>query len=80
MLRTVVLFSAVFILLYILFKGYRVKAPVLKRPESFSGKQIKMLVVIDFFVEKCPACNTAARGCQSGDSRDVVTVSGGAMV
>ncbi|MGD9159536.1 MAG: SLC13 family permease [Desulfobacteraceae bacterium] len=50
MLQATLLFSTVFILSYILFKGYRVKAPSLEKPEPYSAEQLKTLMVIGIFV------------------------------
>jgi di/tricarboxylate transporter len=50
MFQAALLFFLVFILSYILFKGYKVKAPVLEKPEPFSVKQLKTLTVIGVFV------------------------------
>ena len=50
MFQAALLFFLVFILSYILFKGYKVKAPVLEKPEPFSVKQLKTLAVIGVFV------------------------------
>lgn len=50
MLQSFKLFSLVFILSYIIFKGYKVKTPVLEKPEPYNGKQITTLIVIGFFV------------------------------
>ena len=48
--QSFVMFSVVFILSYFIFKGYKVKAPVLEKPAPYNGNQIKMLIVIGFFV------------------------------
>ncbi len=48
--QSFVMFSVVFILSYFIFKGYKVKSPVLEKPESYNQKQIKTLIVIAFFV------------------------------
>jgi len=50
MFQAALLFFLVFILSYILFKGYKVKASVLEKPGPFSVKQIKTLTVIGVFV------------------------------
>jgi len=50
MFQAFILFSVVFILSYIIFKGYKVEAPVLEKPEPYNGKQITTLVVIGGFV------------------------------
>jgi len=50
MFQAALLFSLVFILSYILFKGYKVKSPALEKPESYSAKQIKTLIVIGIFI------------------------------
>jgi di/tricarboxylate transporter len=50
MLQAALLFSLVFIISYILFKGYRVKPSALERPEPYSSKQLKTLMVIGIFV------------------------------
>ena len=50
MIQAALLFTVVFILSYILLKGHRVKTPVLEKPEPFSPKQIKTLMVIGAFV------------------------------
>ena len=50
MIQAALLFSLVFILSYIIFKGYKVKAPVLEKPAPYSVKQLKTLIVIGFFV------------------------------
>jgi len=50
MLQAALLFSIVFIASYILLKGYRVKAPVLEKPEPYSPEQLKTLMVIGIFI------------------------------
>ena len=50
MLQAALLFSLVFILSYIFFKGYKVKAPVLEKPGPFSPEQSKTLMVIGIFI------------------------------
>ena len=50
MFQAFILFSVVFILSYMIFKGYKVEAPVLEKPEPYNGKQITTLVVIGGFV------------------------------
>ncbi len=50
MFQAAMLFSLVFILSYIIFKGYKVKAPALEKPEPYSAKQIKTLIVIGIFI------------------------------
>lgn len=50
MIQAALLFSLVFIISYVLFKGYKVKAPVLEKPEPYSVKQLKTLTVIGIFV------------------------------
>jgi di/tricarboxylate transporter len=50
MLQSFTLFVLVFIFSYILFKGYKVKIPVLEKPAPFHSQQRKTIVVIGFFV------------------------------
>jgi len=50
MLQAALLFSMVFVLSYIFFKGYRVKAPALEKPDPYSSEQLKTLMVIGIFV------------------------------
>ncbi|MBN2419380.1 MAG: hypothetical protein JXL81_08350 [Deltaproteobacteria bacterium] len=50
MLQAALLFSIIFILSYLFLKGYRVKPPVLEKPEPYSPEQIKTLIVIGIFV------------------------------
>ena len=50
MFQAALLFSIVFIISYILFRGYRVTAPALEKPDSYSAEQIKTLTVIGIFV------------------------------
>ena len=50
MLQAALLFSLVFILSYILLKGYKVKAPALEKPGTYSVKQVKTLIVIGIFI------------------------------
>ncbi len=50
MFQAALLFSFVFIASYILFKGYRVKSPVLEKPEPYSPEQLKTLMVIGIFI------------------------------
>jgi len=50
MLQAALLFFLVFILSYILFKGYRVNVPVLEKPDHYSAEQIKTLMVIGAFI------------------------------
>ena len=50
MLQAFTLSSVIFIISYIIFRGYKVKAPILKKPEPYNGKQITTLIVIGFFV------------------------------
>lgn len=45
-----ILFTFVFIVAYIVFKGYKLKAPVLEKPEPFDGKQKLNLAIIVVFV------------------------------
>ncbi len=48
--QSFVMFSVVFILSYFIFKGYKVKSPVLEKPEPYNDKQIKTLGLISMFV------------------------------
>lgn len=50
MFQAALLFSLVFILSYIIFKGYKVKAPALEKPGTYSVKQVKTLIVIGLFI------------------------------
>lgn len=50
MLQAFTLFSVVFFLSYLIFKGYRVKTPVLEKPAPYESKQVKTLIVIGCFV------------------------------
>ncbi|MEJ2244824.1 MAG: SLC13 family permease [Acidobacteriota bacterium] len=45
-----IVFTLVFILSYIIFRGYRVKADGIKRPEPFEGKQKITLGIISLYV------------------------------
>jgi len=50
LLQSAALFSVVFTVSYVIFKGYRVKTPVLDKPEPFDGQQVRTLIVIGIFV------------------------------
>ena len=50
MFQAALLFSIVFIISYVLFRGYRVKTPALEKPDSYSAEQIKTLTVIGIFI------------------------------
>jgi di/tricarboxylate transporter len=50
MFQAALLFSLVFILSYLIFKGYKVKTPALEKPGTYSVKQIKTLIVIGIFI------------------------------
>jgi di/tricarboxylate transporter len=50
MVQAALLFSLVFILSYFIFRGYKVKAPALEKPGSYSRKQVKTLMVIGIFI------------------------------
>ena len=50
MIQAAALFSLVFIVSYVLFRGYEVKSPDLEKPEPYSIEQFKTLIVIGIFV------------------------------
>jgi di/tricarboxylate transporter len=50
MFQAALLFSLVFILSYLIFKGYKVKTPALEKPGTYSVKQIKTLIIIGIFI------------------------------
>ena len=50
MIQAAFLFISVFMASYILFKGYRVKTPLLEKPEVYSSEQLKTLMVIGIFI------------------------------
>jgi len=50
MFQAFALFTVIFILSYLIFRGYKVRAPVLEKPEPYNGRQIATLIVIGCFV------------------------------